>query len=315
MLLTFVTMNLNDNCMEKTLLNIETVTEYDDMLGVETLHPQVSVINLSKARPMHHMRHTFSFYVVFLKDEKNCELIYGRQRYDYQKGSVVCLAPGQVIGIDDTGEEFQPQGYALCFHPDLIRGTNLGRNIKEYTFFSYEVNEALHLSERERATFIDCLQKIQEELLHPIDRLSRRLIANNIELLLNYCLRFYERQFITRQDTNRDILTRFEALLDNYFSNDNTRQKGLPTVKYCAGELCLSPNYFGDLIKKETGKTALECIQDKIISIAKEQLLIPSHSISQIAYGLGFQYPQHFTRVFKKSTGMTPNEYRGKNGR
>lgn len=315
MLLTFVTMNLNDNCMEKTLLNIETVTEYDDMLGVETLHPQVSVINLSKARPMHHMRHTFSFYVVFLKDEKNCELIYGRQRYDYQKGSVVCLAPGQVIGIDDTGEEFQPQGYALCFHPDLIRGTNLGRNIKEYTFFSYEVNEALHLSERERATFIDCLQKIQEELLHPIDRLSRRLIANNIELLLNYCLRFYERQFITRQDTNRDILTRFEALLDNYFSNDNTRQKGLPTVKYCAGELCLSPNYFGDLIKKETGKTALECIQDKIISIAKEQLLIPSHSVSQIAYGLGFQYPQHFTRVFKKSTGMTPNEYRGKNGR
>ena len=315
MLLTFVTMNLNDNCMEKTLLNIETVTEYDDMLGVETLHPQVSVINLSKARPMHHMRHTFSFYVVFLKDEKNCELIYGRQRYDYQKGSVVCLAPGQVIGIDDTGEEFQPQGYALCFHPDLIRGTNLGRNIKEYTFFSYEVNEALHLSERERATFIDCLQKIQEELLHPIDRLSRRLIANNIELLLNYCLRFYERQFITRQDTNRDILTRFEALLDNYFSNDNTRQEGLPTVKYCAGELCLSPNYFGDLIKKETGKTALECIQDKIISIAKEQLLIPSHSVSQIAYGLGFQYPQHFTRVFKKSTGMTPNEYRGKNGR
>lgn len=315
MLLTFVTMNLNDNCMEKTLLNIETVTEYDDMLGVETLHPQVSVINLSKARPMHHMRHTFSFYVVFLKDEKNCELIYGRQRYDYQKGSVVCLAPGQVIGIDDTGEEFQPQGYALCFHPDLIRGTNLGRNIKEYTFFSYEVNEALHLSERERATFIDCLQKIQEELLHPIDRLSRRLIANNIELLLNYCLRFYERQFITRQDTNRDILTRFEALLDNYFSNDNTRQEGLPTVKYCAGELCLSPNYFGDLIKKETGKTALECIQDKIISIAKEQLLIPSYSVSQIAYGLGFQYPQHFTRVFKKSTGMTPNEYRGKNGR
>ena len=308
-------MNLNDDCMEKTLLNIETVTEYDDMLGVETLHPQVSVINLSKARPMHHMRHTFSFYVVFLKDEKNCELIYGRQRYDYQKGSVVCLAPGQVIGIDDTGEEFQPQGYALCFHPDLIRGTNLGRNIKEYTFFSYEVNEALHLSERERATFIDCLQKIQEELLHPIDRLSRRLIANNIELLLNYCLRFYERQFITRQDTNRDILTHFEALLDNYFSNDNTRQKGLPTVKYCAGELCLSPNYFGDLIKKETGKTALECIQDKIISIAKEQLLIPSHSVSQIAYGLGFQYPQHFTRVFKKSTGMTPNEYRGKYGR
>lgn len=298
--------------MEKTLLNIETVTEYDDMLGVETLHPQVSVIDLSKARPMRHMRHTFSFYVVFLKDEKNCDLLYGRQRYDYQKGSVVCLAPGQVIGIEDTGEEFQPQGYALCFHPDFIRGTNLGRSIKEYSFFSYEVNEALHLSERERVTFIDCLMKIQEELQHSIDRLSRRLITNNIELLLNYCLRFYERQFITRQDINRDILARFEVLLDNYFAGEDVLQKGLPTVKYCASELCLSTNYFGDLIKKETGKTALEWIQSKIIDIAKEQLLIPTSSISQVAYGLGFQYPQHFTRVFKKLTGITPHEYRTK---
>lgn len=298
--------------MEKTLLNIETVTEYDDMLGVETLHPQVSVIDLSKARPMRHMWHTFSFYVVFLKDEKNCDLLYGRQRYDYQKGSVVCLAPGQVIGIEDTGEEFQPQGYALCFHPDFIRGTNLGRSIKEYSFFSYEVNEALHLSERERVTFIDCLMKIQEELQHSIDRLSRRLITNNIELLLNYCLRFYERQFITRQDVNRDILARFEVLLDNYFAGEDVLQKGLPTVKYCASELCLSTNYFGDLIKKETGKTALEWIQSKIIDIAKEQLLIPTSSISQVAYGLGFQYPQHFTRVFKKLTGITPHEYRTK---
>ena len=298
--------------MEKSLLNIATVTEYDDMLGVETLHPQVSVIDLSQARPMRHMRHTFSFYVVFLKDEKNCELIYGRQRYDYQKGSVVCLAPGQVIGIEDTGEEFQPQGYALCFHPDLVRGTSLGRGMKEYTFFSYEVNEALHLSEHERCTFIDCLMKIQEELRHPIDRMSRRLIVVNIELLLNYCLRFYERQFITRHDVNRDILTRFESLLDEYFTGDNAMRKGLPTVKYCADELCLSSNYFGDLIKKETGKTALECIQGKIVGMAKEQLLIPANTVSQVAYNLGFQYPQHFTRVFKKATGMTPNEYRGK---
>ena len=234
--------------MKTDLLNIETITEYDDMLGVETLHPQVSVIDLSKAKPMHHLRHTFSFYVIFLKDEKNCDLIYGRQRYDYQKGSVICLAPGQVIGIEDTGEEFQPQGYALCFHPDLIRGTNLGRSIKEYTFFSYEVNEALHLSERERHTFIDCLMNIQEELQHSIDRLSKRLIANHIELLLNYCLRFYERQFITRQNANRDILTRFERFLNLYFVDENAMQKGLPTVKYCAAELCLSPNYFGDLI-------------------------------------------------------------------
>ena len=250
--------------MKTSLLNIETVTEYDDMLGVETLHPLVSVIDLSKARLMHHLRHTFSFYVVFLKDEKNC---------------------------------------------DLIRGTHLGRTIKEYTFFSYEVNEALHLSERERHIFIDCLLNIQEELHHAIDRMSKRLITNHIELLLNYCLRFYERQFITRQDAHRDILTRFETFLDRYFTGENAALKGLPSVKYCAAELCLSPNYFGDLIKKETGKTALEYIQDKIIGIAKEQLLLPSESISQITYQLGFQYPQHFTRVFKKATGMTPNEY------
>ena len=230
--------------MKTSLLNIETVTEYDDMLGVETLHPLVSVIDLSQAKPMHHMRHTFSFYVIFLKDEKNCDLIYGRQRYDYQKGSVVCLAPGQVIGIEDTGETFQPQGYALCFHPDLIRGTNLGRTIKEYTFFSYEVNEALHLSERERHTFIDCLQNIQEELQHSVDRMSKRLIANHIELLLNYCLRFYERQFITRQDAHHDILTRFRNIPGPIFHGRQCRTKGIAQCETLRKRTLPSTNYF-----------------------------------------------------------------------
>lgn len=296
--------------MNKEILNIATVAEYNDMLGVETLHPLVSVIDLAKARPMHHMRHTFSFYTIFLKDEKNCDLIYGRQRYDYQKGSVVCLAPGQVIGIEDTGVEFQPQGYALCFDPELIRGTSLGRHIHEYSYFSYEVNEALHLSERERAIFIDCLDQIKQELEHAVDRLSRRLIVNGIELLLNYCLRFYERQFITREQANNDVLSRFEALLDDYLSSDKPVQNGLPSVKYCAGELCLSPNYFGDLIKKLTGKSAQEYIQLKIIDAAKERILMPAKSISQVSYELGFKYPQHFTRMFKKVVGLTPNEYR-----
>ncbi len=296
--------------MNNELLNVSTIAEYNDMLGVETLHPMVSVIDLSKAKPMHHMRHTFSFYTIFLKDEKNCDIIYGRQRYDYQKGSVVCLAPGQVIGIEDTGEEFQPQGYALCFDPELIRGTSLGRNIREYSFFSYDVNEALHLSERERTVFIDCLEKIQMELEHAIDRMSRRLIVNGIEYLLNYCLRFYERQFITREQVNNDILVRFEKLLDDYFVSDKPLQQGLPTVKYCASELCLSPNYFGDLVKKLVGKSAQEYIQNKIMDIAKERILVPTKSISQISYDLGFQYPQHFTRMFKKVVGITPNEYR-----
>lgn len=296
--------------MDKQLLNIKTVTEYDDLLGVETLHPLVSVIDLSKAKPMKHMRHTFSFYAIYLKDEKNCDLLYGRRSYDYQKGSVICLAPGQVIGTEDTGEVFQPKGWALCFHPDLIAGTSLFRSMKEYTFFSYEVNEALHLSERERELFVDCLQKIQHELCHTIDRHSKRLITIHIETLLDYCLRFYERQFITRTNVNQDIITRFERLLDDYFTKGQAQQNGLPTVKYCASELCLSPNYFGDLIKKETGKSAQEYIQLKVTEIAKDLVLNPEKSISQIAYELGFQYPQHFTRLFKKLTGYTPNEYR-----
>lgn len=296
--------------MGKELLNVATIAEYNEMLGVETLHPLVSVIDLSKAKPMRHMRHTFSFYTVYLKDEKNCELIYGRQHYDYRKGSVVCLAPGQVIGIEDTGEVFQPQGWALCFDPELIYGTSLGRSIKEYSYFSYEVNEALHLSEKERSLFIDCLGKIQQELEHSIDRLSKRLIATNIELLLDYCLRFYERQFITREPMNRDLLTRFESLLDNYFVSGKAQSEGLPTVKYCAGELCLSPGYFGDLIKKEIGKSAQAYIQLKVMDVAKGCLLDSEKSISQISYELGFQYPQHFTRLFKKVVGQTPNDYR-----
>ena len=296
--------------MKDILLNIETVTEYNDMLGIETLHPLVSVIDLSEAKPMRHLRHTFSFYTVYLKDEKNCDLIYGRRHYDYQKGSVVCLAPGQVIGTKDTGETFQPKGWALCFDPELIRGTSLGRNIKDYSFFSYDVNEALHLSEQERRIFIDCLMLIRQELHHSIDRMSKRLIANNIELLLNYCLRFYERQFITRENVNRDILSRLDSLLDRYFSGETAAVRGFPTVKHCAERLCLSSNYFGDLVKKETGRSAQEYIQNKAVEVAKERVLAPGKTISQVAYELGFQYPAHFTRLFKRVTGLTPNEYR-----
>ena len=295
--------------MEK-IKNIATVAEYNDYLGIETLHPLVSVIDFSKARPLHHARMTFGFYAVFLKECENCELLYGRKRYDYQKGTVVCLAPNQVIGVEDNGEVFQPKGWALVFDPELIRGTSLGRNMREYTYFSYEVNEALHLSEQERELFRNCLSKIREELNHSIDRLSKRLITNNIELLLNYCLRFYERQFITRQNANQSSIARFDTLLDNYFKSGEATKKGLPSVKYCAGELCLSPNYFGDMVKKETGKTAQEYIQLAVVGMAKERILSPGTTISQIAYELGFQYPQHFTRMFKKVTGKTPNEYR-----
>lgn len=297
--------------MEKNILRIETIDEYNRLLGTETLNPLVSVIDFSKCKKIHHFKSIMGFYCVFLKEIKCGNLIYGRQYYDYQAGTVVCLAPGQVIGVEDNGEVFQPKGWALVFHPDLIRGTSLGRIMREYRFFSYESNEALHLSDRERAIFMDCLLKIQDEIQHDIDRMSRRIITKGIEMLLDYCLRFYERQFITRENVNSDILTRFEDLLDNYFADEETvHRKGLPSVKYCATQLCLSPNYFGDLIKKETGVTAQDYIQAKIMNIAKERILDPTKSISQISYDLGFQYPQHFTRMFKKSVGQTPSEYR-----
>ena len=295
---------------EKKITTLSTICEYNRAMGVETFNPLVSVIDFSKCSPMYHSRQVFGFYAVFLKEVKCGDIVYGRQNYDYQEGTIVAIAPGQVVGFVDTGQVFQPKGWALLFHPDLIHGSSLGRAMKDYTFFSYESNEALHLSERERTTFINCLEAIREELDHDVDRMSRRLLVTQIELLLDYCLRFYERQFITRQQANRDILTRFETLLNAYFTADNALRKGLPTVKYCAGDLCLSSNYFSDLIKRETGKTAWEYIQHKIISLARERLLMPSHSISEVAYGLGFQYPQHFTRVFKRATGMTPNEYR-----
>ncbi len=293
--------------------HFEHVFEYNDLLGVETLHPLVSVIDLSKSRRIRHMRHTFGFYTLFLKEVRCGNLIYGRQYYDYQEGTIVAIAPGQVAGVEDNGEEFQPKGWALVFHPDLIRGTSLGRSIRSYSFFSYEANEALHLSEQERAIVVDCLHKIRTETEHAVDKHTRRLITANIELLLDYCVRFYERQFLTRSQVNSDLLIRFETLLDAYFSSDRPQSEGLPSVKYFAEQLHLSANYFGDLIKKETGRTAQDHIQLKLIDVAKERIFDVRKSVSEIAYELGFKYPQHFTRLFKKLTGVTPKEYRTPN--
>ncbi len=293
-----------------TIEHFEHVFEYNELLGVETLHPLVSVIDLSQARKIRHMRHTFGFYALFLKDVKCGNLIYGRQYYDYQEGTIVSIAPGQVAGVEDNGEVFQPKGWALVFHPELLRGTSLGRNIRNYSFFSYEANEALHLSEQERGIVLDCLHKIRTETEHTVDKHTQRLIAVNIELLLDYCVRFYERQFITRCNANNDILVRFEALLDEYFASERLQIEGLPSVKLCADRLHLSANYFGDLIKKETGRTAQEHIQSRLIDIAKERIFDTRKSVSEIAYEMGFRYPQHFTRLFKKVTGLTPKEYR-----
>ena len=182
--------------------------------------------------------------------------------------------------------------------------------IREYSYFSYNANEALHLSEQERKTIIDCMEKIRVELQYPIDKHSKSLIIDNIKLLLDYCIRFYDRQFITRENVNKDILTRFENLLEDYFSSDAPAERGMPSVQYCADKLCLSANYFSDLCRKETGRSALKHIQQKMFDVAKERVFNVSKSISEISYELGFPYPQHFSRWFKKMAGSTPNEYR-----
>lgn len=287
----------------------ETISEYNAFNGQETFHPLVTVVDLLNAQPRRPGRSYYGFYTVFLKDIKCGDLRYGKSTYDYQEGTLVFLAPGQVAGLD-SGELFQPKGHALAFHADLLRGTTLGQHMQEYTFFSYEVNEALHISERERQVVLDCFAKIDTELRQPIDKHSKRLIVSNIELFLNYCVRFYDRQFITRDNVHKGVLERFEHLLNDYFASDRPQTVGLPSVGYCAGELHLSPNYFGDLIKKETGQSAQEYIQSKLIDVAKEKIFDTSKSVSQIAYDLGFKYPQHFSRLFKQRVGYTPNEYR-----
>jgi AraC family transcriptional regulator, transcriptional activator of pobA len=295
------------------IVKLDNVTAYNTMRVVPTLHPLITVLDLSKAKPMPAQTFNFGLYAVYLK-ELNCgELKYGRNYYDYQEGTLVFIAPGQVLTVQPGVKTFEPKGWALLFHPDLIVGTALGKHIHDYSFFSYDVNEALHLSDKERQLVIDCFSKIEYELNQSIDKHSKKLIASNIELFLNYCTRFYDRQFITRDNANKGVLEKFEDVLNGYFTSEKPAVTGLPSVAYCAEALNLSANYFGDLIKKETGKSAQEYIQTKIIDIAKERVFDISKSVSEIAYELGFKYPQHFTRLFKQKVGVSPNEYRSLN--
>ncbi len=297
--------------MEK-VRRLNTVGEYNGLVGQETLHPLISIIDFEKTEPFCHFRSQTGMYVIFLKESKCGNLTYGCSNYDYEEGTLLFIAPEQVFGVTSESPQ-KGVGRALVFHPDLIHGTTLGRTIKEYNFFSYAVNEALHLSSRERAIINDCLDNINYELEHAIDKHSKTLIVSYLELFLNYCQRFYDRQFITRSTINKDILTRFEKVVNDYFASDINAETGLPTVRYCAEKLFISPNYLGDLLKKETGKSAQEHIQLKLIEVAKEKIYQPGKTISEIAYELGFKYPQHFTRMFKKETGYTPNEYRNLN--
>ena len=292
------------------IMKIDTVQQYNDYFGVETCHPLVSIIEGSKAKPLRYGRKLYGVYAVLLKDAVCGSLKYGQSIYDYQRGTMLFIAPGQVMGSEDDGQLHQPEGWILTFHPEFLRGTPLAGIMKAYSYFSYNANEALHLSEQERCTVIECMEKIRTELQYPVDKHSKSLITDNIKLLLDYCIRFYDRQFITRENANHDILTRFENLLDNYFASGKAAIEGRPSVQQCADALCLSANYFSDLVKKETGMSALKHIRQKMLDVAKERVFDTSKSISEISYELGFPYPQHFSRWFKKMAGCTPNEYR-----
>lgn len=237
------------------ILNLNNVDLYNQIYGLETLHPLVTVIDLNKAtRQMTYTHWNYGVYALYLKLEKACDIKYGRQTYDYQEGTVVCFAPGQTTETTLTTDRVQLNVQGILFHPDLLHGTSLGKTIKKYTFFSYEVNEALHLSPEERSIIEELLKIIRMELEHGIDKHSKTLLVNHIELLLNYCMRFYERQFTTRSKANSDVLTRFENLLNEYFEGPQAEQDGLPTVKYFADKLYLSSNYFGDMLKKRNRK-------------------------------------------------------------
>ena len=292
------------------VIKLDEIDKYNKLFGLETRHPLVSVIDLSKATQWpEHFKVNYGVYALYLKDTYCGNILYGRQSYDYQDGTIVSFAPGQIAETEML-KNVQPKAHGILFHPDLIRGTALGQEIKNYSFFSYETREALHLSEEERETVMDCLHKIEAELKHSIDKHSRRLICANIGLLLDYCMRFYERQFDTRNGVNKDIIVRFEHLLNEYFEGDAPQNQGLPSVKYFADKVFLSANYFGDMVRKQTGKTVSEYIQDKMIELAKEQLMSSNKTMSQIAYEIGFQYPQHLSRMFKRIVGMTPNQFR-----
>jgi AraC-like DNA-binding protein len=303
--------------MEK-IHRYDTVSEYNALNNHPTLHPLVSVIDLAKANPRDWggaktAKLYFGLYCIFLKDVKCGDLKYGCQYYDYQEGTLVFVAPGQVVEIENADVSYQPTGHGLVFHPDLLPGTALATSIHDYHFFSYKTNEALHLSDRERQIILDCLAKITFELQQPVDKHSKKLIAANIELFLNYAERFYDRQFITREVAHQGILAKFEQLLNSYFLSDKPQLIGIPSVAHFADSLNLSANYFGDLVKRETGQSAKQFIQLKLIEAAKDKILGTDKTVNEIAYELGFKYPQHFSRFFKEQVGHPPNEYRSLN--
>ncbi len=289
----------------------DSIQQVNDFYGVPTLHPMVSILHLDLAEAEEVTKYQvhYGIYAIWLKETKGCNLSYGRTPYDFDAQTVTSFEPGQMVTVEITHQSVRPRCVALLFHPDFLNRTQLGRNIQRYEFFSYSSTEALHLSDTEVDTFKQVLHMIEAELHHPIDNHTRELMVSNIELLLNYCLRFYDRQFVTREEINHGVVKQFDGLLKEYIRN-KAEKEGLPNVGYFADKCCLTAGYFGQLVKTETGRTAKDFINDRLLTTAKEFLNDDRLTVQQISSRLGFEYPQHFVRFFKHHTGMTPNEYR-----
>ena len=293
--------------MEEIFIN--TIQDFNDYQGVETLHPLVSVVHVENTEHIKECVMHYGLYAIYLKENKGCKLSYGRTPYDFDEMTVTSFAPGQVVKVEPNPDVPFAKFTALVFHPDLLNRTALGRQISRYEFFGYSSTEALHLSAKEVEVFRGVLAMIEQELHRAIDKHTRELIVSNIELLLNYCLRFYDRQFITREEINHTLVKKFIELLDDYITSKALRD-GLPTVAYFADKCCLSSGYFGNLVRVETGRTAKDIIADHVLAYAKQLLNDETLTITMISNRLGFEYPQHFVRFFKSHTGKTPSAYR-----
>jgi AraC family transcriptional activator of pobA len=292
---------------------IQSVSQFHRLLSLpEPRHPLVSVINLEDAMFLEDeiwKGFVNRFYCVALKREATGKIRYGQQHYDYDKGVLSFTAPNQVQYLDLQAMDCKGKGYLLIFHPDFLLKHPLATAISQYGFFSYAVNEALHLSAEEENDLVSILTRIDKECSH-IDHHTQEIILSQIQLLLNYSSRFYERQFITRKNNNLDLLTRFERVTEDYFNADHTAQKGLLTVQYVAERMNISPNYLSDLLRIHTGQNTQQHIHEKLIEKAKEKLSATNLSVSEIAYALGFEHSQSFSTLFKKKTRMSPLEFR-----
>ena len=293
--------------MEEIFIN--TIQDFNDYQGVETLHPLVSVVHVENTEHIKECMMHYGLYAIYLKENKGCKLSYGRTPYDFDEMTVTSFAPGQVVKVEPNPDVPFAKFTAMVFHPDILNRTALGRHINRYEFFGYSSTEALHLSAQEVEVFRGVLTMIEQELHRAIDKHTRELIVSNIELLLNYCLRFYDRQFITREEINHSVVKKFIELLDDYISTKALRD-GLPTVAYFADKCCLSSGYFGNLVRVETGRTAKDIISDHLLAHAKQLLNDEALTVTMISQHLGFEYPQHFVRFFKSHTGKTPSAYR-----